>query len=124
MNCNRIRSYHLFTGNPRNYDESEESQEEKDWRDLYALADVGSHMYWFRRIVLLGMPRHDLRELTDYMKESDIARAESWKATRKLSAWARLDEKYGDLMETFSTDVLPSDERLKKAAIFAGCLSS
>lgn len=115
--------YHFFTGDPWGYDESNESQDEKDWRDLYALADIGSHMYWFRKIVLMGMPRYRLREITNYMKESDIARAESWKATRKWYAWSRLDEEYGDWMGTRSTDILPSDERLKETARIAGCLS-
>lgn len=110
-----MRVFHAFTGKPDNYRESEGNQDERDWRKLYALADVGSHMYWFRSLVLDGMPRKSLSEIVN-ISVAKITRAESWKATRDYGAWMRLDYIYGQWMETFSTDVLPSDEGFREIA--------
>lgn len=110
-----MRVFHTFTGKPDNYHESDDNQDERDWRKLYVLADVGSHMYWFRNLVLDGIPRKDLSEIVN-ISVAKITKAESWKATRDCGAWMQLDKLYGQWMGTFSTDVLPHDDKIREIA--------
>lgn len=87
------------------------SDDDMDWRDLYALADIGSHLYWYRQVMLEGRSRDWVSDSV-WPHPDMIARSESYRATKDMKGWRMLDTVYSTMMDIQSTDEIPSDEKL------------